>query len=180
MCIYLNDISGTVLSWFSSYLTDRRHCPGFCSLHLLFSLYPTPLSAGNQNYLYAADTQVYISLATSDASRYLSHVNDCIQYIVFLLTDNKLRLTVDTTEFLINGPVQRRKLDGVFPICILRQNVTLATTVWNLSMTFGQHFNFRQHISETSRCCFFFIISAIIAAFAGTHRFNMSRIAWQG
>ena len=57
------------------------HSPGFCVGYLLFTLHNIPLSAVIQSHnldhhLYAKDTQVYISLATSDASRPLSQLND--------------------------------------------------------------------------------------------------------
>ena len=85
-------ISGIALSWFTSYLTDRRQAikvgncfsdmqPTSCGVHhgsfwgaMLFTMYTTPLSYVIQSHnfdhhLYAVDIKIYVSLITS---RYLS------------------------------------------------------------------------------------------------------------
>ena len=40
---------------------------------------------------------------------------------------------------------------------ILSQNITPATSVFNLGAMFDVNFNFKQHISKTCRCCFYYI-----------------------
>ena len=122
---------------------------------LLFTLYTMPLSSVIQNHnldhhLYANDTQIYIYLATSDTNRSLNQLSDCLHEIFLWMTDSKLKLNADTTEFVIIGtPKQCGKLDVFFPKCILSQNSTPAALAKN--------FNFRQHISQTCRCCFYHI-----------------------
>ena len=79
-------LADTALNWFSKckdkeLFYDRIshfmwHSPGFCVGHLLFTFYAIPLSSVIQSqyldhHVYANDTQVYISLATSGASRLL-------------------------------------------------------------------------------------------------------------
>ena len=132
-------ISGTALNWFLSYLTGRHqtikivNCfsaalPTSCGVPqgsvlgpLLFTLYTTLLSSVIQNHnldhhLYADDTQIYISLATSDTNRSLNQLSDCLHEIFLWMTDSKLKLNADKTEFLIIGtPKQCGKLDGFFP-----------------------------------------------------------------
>ena len=128
---------------------------------MLFTLYTTPLSSVIQNHnldlhLYADDTQIYISLATSDTNRSLNQLSDYLQYIYLWMTDSKLKLNADKTEFLIIGtPKQCGKLD--FPTCILNQTITPAASAKNLGVAFDKNFNFRQHISQTCRCCFYHI-----------------------
>ena len=94
-------ISGTALSWFTSYLTDRRQAikigncfsnmlPTSCGvpqgsvLGPLFTLYTTPLSSVIQSHnldhhLYADDTQICVSLTTPDTCRSLNQLRDCLQ-----------------------------------------------------------------------------------------------------
>ena len=174
-------ISGTALNWFLSYLTGRHqtikiaNCfsaalPTSCVVPqgsvlgpLLFTLYTTPLSSVIQNHnldhhLYADNTHIYISLATSDTNRSLNQLSDCLHEISLWMTNSKLKLNADKTEFLIIGtPKQCGKLDGFFTTRILSQNITQATSAKNLGVTFDKNFNFRQHISQTCRCCFYHI-----------------------
>ena len=174
-------ISGIALNWFLSYLTGRHqtiktaNCflaalPTSCGVPqgsvlgpLLFTLCTTPLSSVIQNHnldhhLYADDTQIYISLATSDTNRSLNQLSDCLQDIFLWMTDSKLKLNADKTEFLIIGtPKQCGKLYGFFPTYILNHTITPAASAKNLCVTFDKNLNFIQHISQTCRCCFYHI-----------------------
>ena len=169
------------MKWFLSYLTGRNqtikiaNCfsaalPTSCGVPqgsvlgpLLFTLYNTPLSSVIHNHnldhhLYADDTHIYISLATSDTNRSLNQLSDCLHENFLWMTDSKFKLNADKTEFLIIGtPKQCGKLNGFFPTCILGQNITPAASAKNLGVTFYKNFNFRQHISQTCRCCFYLI-----------------------
>ena len=88
---------------------------------MLFTLHTTPLGAVIQghnldDHFYADYAWVYISLATLYASRSLSQLNGCLQYIFYWKTNSKLKLNAENTEYLIIGtPVHRRKLYGLFP-----------------------------------------------------------------
>ena len=74
------------------------------------------------------------------------------------MTDSKLKLNADKTEFLIfRIPKQCGKLEGFVLTRILSQNITPAASARNLGVTFEKNFNFRQHISQTCRCCFYHI-----------------------
>ena len=174
-------ISGTALSWFTSYLTDRRQAikigncfsdmlPTSCGVPqgsvlepLLFTLYTTPLSSIIQSYnldhhLYADDTNIYVSLAILDTCRSLNQLRECLQDVSLWMKNSKLKLNADKTEFLIIGTsTQRAKLSGFFPTHILSKSITPAASVLNLGVTFDEHFNYKQHISKTCRCCFYHI-----------------------
>ena len=190
-----NGISGTALSWFTSYLTDIRqtikigNClsdmlPTSCGvLHgsflgpLLFTLYTTPLCSVIQSHnldhhLYADDTHIYVSLTTPDTCRSLSQFRDCLQDVSLWMKNSKLKQNADKTEFLIIGiSTLRAKFDVFFPTNILSQSITPAALVLNLGVTFDENFNFKQHTSKTSRCCF--TISVIFAVSAGFYNFSL-------
>ena len=170
-------ISGTAVSWFTSYLTYRQQAikigncfsdmlPTPCGVPqgsvlgpLLFTLYTTPLSSVIQSHnldhhLYADDTQIYISLTTPDDCHSLNQLKDCLQDVHLWMKNSKLKLNANKTEFIITGTVtQRAKLDGFFPTHIL----TPAPAVSNLRVNFDESFTFKQHISKTCRCCFYHI-----------------------
>ena len=132
---------------------------------LLFTLYTTPLSSVIQSHnldhhIYADDTQIYVSLTTPDICRSLNQLRDCLQDVSLWMKNSKLKLNADNTEFFIieRTSTQRAKLDGFFPTHILSQSITPAASVLNLGVTFDENFNFKQHISKTCRCCFFYHI----------------------
>ena len=126
----------TTMSWFTSYLTCRRQAintgncfsdmlPTSCDVHRVlfwgpcfFTLYTTPLNYVIQSHkldhhIYADDTQLYISLTTSDICRSLNQLKDCLQDISFWMKTSKLKLNADKTEFHIIGTsTQRAKLDA--------------------------------------------------------------------
>ena len=130
---------------------------------LLFTLYTTPLSSlihshKLDHHLYADDTQVYISLSTADTDLSLKQLGDCLSDISGWMTNNKLRLNANKTDFIIIGTSrQRSKLTRFFPTNILSHSITPSDTVRNLGVTFDSDFNFRKHISLTCRSCFYHI-----------------------
>ena len=120
------DISGT------SYLTDRyqrmkiANCfsaslPTSCGVPhgsvlgpLLFTLYTTVLHSAQLFKLttwtiYADYTTIYLSLTTLE-SRYkllLKQLSDCIHDIFYWMTDSKLKLNANKTEFVIIGTLKQ-------------------------------------------------------------------------
>ena len=174
-------VSGIALSWFRSYLSGRhqRVKIGDCFSSplniscgvpqgsvlgpLLFTLYTTPLSLvinrhHLSHHLYADDTQIYISLSTSDASSSLQQLRTCIDDIFCWMTESRLKLNADKTEFLIIGTHrQRDKIKTLFPIPLLNQHVMPAVSTRNLGVIFDDKLNFREHISQICRTCFYHI-----------------------
>jgi len=74
----------------------------------LFTLYTTPLSSLTHSHkldhhLYVDDTQLYISLSTADTDHSLKQLSDCLSDIFGWMTNNKLRLNANKTEFIIIG-----------------------------------------------------------------------------
>ena len=109
---------------------------------LLVTLYTTPLSLvinrhHLSHHLYADDTQIYISLSTSDASSSLQQIRTCIDDIFCWMTESRLKLNADKTEFLIIGTHrQRDKIKTLFPIPLLNQHVMPAVSTRNLGVIF--------------------------------------------
>ncbi len=131
-------IHGTILKWFTSYLTGRTQCVqvnGKCSAKsllswgvpqgsvlgpLLFLIYTLPLGRqvkkhGLDLHIYADDTQLYICIrpasqrALGDA---VSKVQTCVKYIEHWMTTNMLKLNSDKTEIsLIGSAAHLRKVN---------------------------------------------------------------------
>ena len=137
-------VSGCVLKWFTSYLTDRYQSikigstlSDVCKLlfgvpqssvlgPLLFSLYTTPLNLiisrhkGIKFHFYADDSQVYIHLSQKNASAAFEKLNRCLDNVKEWMSTSKLKLNPNKTEFIIFGSKRQwDKLKACFPINIL-------------------------------------------------------------
>ena len=108
-------ISGIVLDWFTSYLSDRCQLvknqdyisnadyiyfglpQGSVLAPILFTLYTAPLSRviarhDVEHHLYADDTQIYISLSGSEALESLTDLKSCVTDVFTWMTNSKLKL----------------------------------------------------------------------------------------
>ena len=128
---------------------------------VLFSLYTTSLShvITNHNlshHLYADDTQVYISLSQSNAQESVSTLSDCLTDILLWMESSKLKLNPDKTDRIIIGTKQQRnRVINHFPVKLLGSDTFPSDTVRNLGVVFDSDFNFRQHISQVCKSCFY-------------------------
>ena len=104
---------------------------------LLFTLYTTQLSSVIQthildHYLYADDTQIYLSLATADTNYSLNQLRDCPQNIFHWMTESNLKLNANKTVFLVIVHKIRVVNMIVFPATlILSQNYTPSISARN-------------------------------------------------
>jgi len=108
--------------------------------------------------LYADDTQVYISLSIADTNLSLEQLGNCLSDISGWMTNNKLRLKPNKTDFNILGTSsQRNKPTYFFPTNILIHSITESDTIINIGVIFDSDFNFRKHVSLTYWCCLYHI-----------------------
>ena len=131
---------------------------------VLFTLYTTPRSAiissfDINHHLYADDTQIYMSsLSVSNAEESLEKLQHCLMGVSAWMTGSKLRLNPTKTEFLLIGTkLQREKFLNNFPCLLLGQDTKPSTSAKNLGVLFDSGLNFRKHISQTCRACFYHI-----------------------
>ena len=120
-------VSGVVLDWFKSYLSDHVQCIKIGSIlsdakkllhgvpqgsvlgQILFSLYTTPLSKVIQNHpgisfqFYTDDTQLYVHLTHKNVASALGKLSHCLEDFKRWLSTNKFKLNLDKTEFIVFG-----------------------------------------------------------------------------
>jgi hypothetical protein len=159
-------LTGNVLDWFVSYLFQRTQSIKIhdtCSAKmpliygvpqgsvlgpLLFTSYSTPLSNiisshDCSHHLYADDTQLYIELTPDTASSALTRLQDCLEAVKTWMTDNRLKLNPDKTEFMLFGdkPVQS-KFSNFLPVNILGESIFPSNKVKNLGVIFDSESSF--------------------------------------
>ena len=172
-------VSGCVLKWFTTYLTDRYQSikigstlSDVCKLlfgvpqgsvlgSLLFSLYTTPLSLciskhkGIKFHFYADDSQVYIHLSQKNASAAFEKLNRCLDDVKEWMSTSKLKLNPDKTVFIIFGSKrQRDKLKACFLIDILGSPLCPVHSVKNLGVWFDSDFSLSKHVQNVCKSCF--------------------------
>ena len=71
------------------------------------------------------------------------------------MTENRLKLNPDKTEFLLIGtPAKRDAFEQYFPLDILGSPVSPCKSARNLGVLFDSGFTFSNHISAISRACY--------------------------
>ena len=172
-------VGGSVLKWFSSYLTECYWSvkigstlsdlqkllfgilQGYVLGPLLFSLYTSPLSTliGRYNgvnfHFYADDTQLYVHLSHMNVSAAFDKLNRCLQDIKEWMSASKLKLNPDKTQFILFGSKkQRERLNACFPIDILGNPPHPTESVRNLGVWFDSDFSFSKHVQNVCKGCF--------------------------
>ena len=161
--------AGSALKWFRSYLQDRFQSvkigsslsnlfklkfgvpQGSVLGPLLFSLYTTPLSqvirkyTGVRYHFYADDTQLFIHLSPDDSLKSFDRLKSCLNDIQVWMSENKLKLNPDKTEFIVFGAKDRHKwLSDSLPVNILGNCLSPADVVHNLGVLFDAKVLFHQ------------------------------------
>jgi hypothetical protein len=170
-------VQDTALSWFSSYLSDRKFTvsagnktspstllscgvpQGSVLGPLLFSLYTTPLSSllavtAVSHHLYADDTQLYISFTPNQFSTSVTLLQSSISQVSTWMSANLLSLNPSKTEFLVFGnKYQLSKLNN--PSLQIDSNtaVTPVSSARNLGILFDSNLSFDAQISSVCKSC---------------------------
>ena len=99
-----------------------------------------------------------MSLSVSNAKESLEKLQHCLMGVSAWMTGSKLKLNPSKTEFLFIGTkLQREKFLNNFPCLLLGQDTNPSTLAKNLGVLFDSSLNFRKHISQTCRACFYHI-----------------------
>ena len=170
-------LSGHVLSWFSSFLTDRQQSvthrssrsPTTPVLHgvpqgsvlgpLLFLLYTADLpnviaSHDLMCHAYADDLQIYGSCHPSNSDELRLRMSRCISDVNFWLQCNRLQLNTEKTEVMwCSSHRRRQQLPQTF-LDVGDISIAPATSLRNLGAFFDPCFSMRSQVSHTVSACF--------------------------
>jgi hypothetical protein len=123
---------------------------------LLFSLYVSPLgnlvrSHGLSLLAYADDMQLYYSFEPSVQSAALNKIEECCEAVSIWMSDNKLKLNSEKTEFAIFGTTkQLEKLSG----CQLRVGTSIispSSTVKSLGVILDSSLSMQNQVHAVCR-----------------------------
>ena len=168
-------LSGTVIDWFSSYLSGRiqsvsvhsqTSVPASVSCGvpqgsvlgpILFALYTTPLSAVIErhsilHHSYADDSHLQNSATPDSLHDLIDSMRLCIDDIHDWMTDNKLKLNDDKTEVMI---ISSRRMSTAFSIPesfdIGNASVHFSDIVKNVGVTLYCHLSLKTHVLNLVR-----------------------------
>ena len=168
-------LSGTVLDWFSSYISGRiksvsvhshTSVPATVSCGvpqgsvldpILFVLYTTPLSAVIEHHSilhhsYADDSQLQNSATPDRRPDLIDSMRLCIDDIKDWMTANKLKLSDDKTEvMIISSSRMSTALSIPDSFDIGNASVPFSDTVKNLGVTLYCHLSLKTHVINLVR-----------------------------
>ena len=99
-----------------------------------------------------------MSLSVSNAKESLEKLQHCLMGVSAWMTGSKLKLNPSKTEFLLIGTkLQREKFLNNFPCLLPGQDTNPYTSAKNFGVLFDSNLNFRKHIPQTCRACFYHI-----------------------
>ena len=136
-----------------------------CLGPLLFVLYFSKLFEITGCYLpnihvCADDTQLYISFSPNDIDEQLntlSATEDCVAAIRSWMSEDKLKLNDDKTEFLLVGTRQQLAKVCIKDIKFGCVEISPSSSVGNLGVWFSSSLNMSEHITKLCASAFFYI-----------------------
>ena len=167
-------ISGTVLTWFKSYLTDRyqqvkignflssvKHLDtgvpqGSVLGPVLFSMYLSGLSDvirhhGIHFHHYADDTQLYISFDKNNIQASFQAMEACISDVNKWLTIHQLKLNCDKTECIVFRSKFLSANPDFPPLAVGDDLIYASNNVRNLGAYFDQNLTMDKHVDTFCR-----------------------------
>ena len=122
---------------------------------LLFSLCTTPIGqvirkyTGVKYHFYADDAPLFIHLSPDDSFKSFDRLKSCLNDIQVWMSENKLKLNPDKTEFIVFGAKDRYKwLSDSFPVNIPGNCLSPTDVVHKLGVLFDAKFCLTNHVNS--------------------------------
>ena len=168
---YLYGISGTCLSWFRSYLSNRRQSVAIANrisstneLHygvpqgsvlgpILFVLYIQPLSnlIRRHSLLFADNIQIETSILPQHFHSAVFCVETCISDVKYWMIENKMQLNDEKTECLLIRPNKCTQNLNCTSLSIGHNIISFSTTAKNHGFHFTYGMRIDAHVQDI--CC---------------------------
>ena len=171
-------ISGTALTWFKNYLTDRTQSvninnttssstplsfgvpQGSVLGPILFIMYTQPLHALIQrnslsDQAFADDTQLYQSCNPKHTDQALQTMQACISDVKSWMTDHKLKLNDDKTEaLLIHTRHSFTRTPKPSSLLVCSSDIPFSSSARNLGFILSDDMTVDAHITHISRSAY--------------------------
>jgi hypothetical protein len=171
--------SGSVLSWFESYILDRTQAvmvDGQMSVSaslsfgvpqgsvlgpVLFIMYTKPLSNLIHNHTvssqsFADDTQLYEFTSPDQTPAIVRSIQTCIVDVKLWMTQNKLKLNDDKTEaLLLKKKSAKSANDQPVSIKVGTTDITFTSSARNLGFMISSDMSLDKHIANLCRSAYF-------------------------
>ena len=169
---------GMVITWISSYLSDRRQSVRYqnvlSSAHtltcgvpqgsvlgpLLFVLYTAGLhnvidNHGLRSHFYADDSQIYASCKPKDSKSLKTNVLQCINDVSSWMSSNRLKLNPTKTEFMWCSTPSQRHLINDEPFDVAGISIKPVSSVKLLGVFIDGDLSMSTQVNKTISSCFY-------------------------
>ena len=176
-------INGTALSWFKSYVTNRKlriHVDGSISKEfalnhgvpqgsclgpLLFIIYASDMFSVIDNpsqgaHGYADDTQLYRTLNPNCAGKReleVEEMENCISNLREWMAGSKLKMNDDKTDCMLIGTRQQISKVDLNCISVGEKSITPSSNLSNLGILMDTNLTFHEQINKLCKTSFYFL-----------------------
>lgn len=138
-------------------VTTRGVVQGSATSAFYFSLYINDLPNVIKNcntVIFADDSTIAIRGKLSEISNMISRLENDLNNISEWLVQNKIKLNIDKTKFIVFGKANNLKALPNFNVCINKQNLERVHEIKILGIIFDESLSFIPQMNKVSKSCY--------------------------